>query len=85
MGDIITIAFYYLLLSGKYTKPYRVKQNGWLVCCTRTHQFQVRDIVFWKNRKFIPRYSPLEHLLTANSDTMRIYNQKNGHMRQTLH
>ena len=31
VGYLITIAFYYLLWSGNYTKPWRIKQNEWLV------------------------------------------------------
>ena len=81
---LITIAFYYLLRSGKYTKPHRIKQNGQLVRGTRTIQFQVQYIGFWKDGKVLPIHSPLECLLIADSPTMDISNEKNGRMGQTL-
>ena len=43
------------------------------------------DIVFFKDRKPLPKESPLEVLSSADSVTMRIDNQKNGIRGQTLH
>ena len=85
MGDLITINFYYFLRGGEYTKPSSIKLNGWVVHTTRTRQLQVWDIGFWKDGKILPRHSPLERLLTADSATMKIYNQNNGHMLQTIY
>ena len=85
IGDLGLIGFYYLLRSGEYTKPRMVKQNGKMVPATRTRQFRVGDIGFFKNNKVLPRRSPLKQLLSADSATMKISNQKNGRMGQTLH
>jgi hypothetical protein len=85
VGDLTLIAFYYLLRSGEYTKPRKVQRNGRMVHATRTKQFQIKDIGFWKNGRILPRESPLHLLLTADSCTMKISNQKNGRTGQTLH
>ena len=84
-GHLAVIAFYFLLRSGEYTKPRKVKRNGKMVRATRTVQFRVRDIGFWKDGKILPRRSPLSLLLQADSATMKITNQKNGRTGQTLH
>ena len=84
-GDLVTIAFYFLLRSGEYTKPRKVKRNGKMVRATRTVQFRVCDVGFWKDGRILSRNSPLEVLLTADSATMKISNQKNGRTGQTLH
>ena len=52
---------------------------------TRTEQFCVKDIGFWKDGETLPRRTSLEDLLTATTVTMKISNQKNGRMGQTLH
>ena len=41
IGDLPIIAFYYLLKSGEYIKPWKVKRNGKLVRATSTQQFKV--------------------------------------------
>ena len=84
-GDLTVIAFYFLLRSGEYTKPRRVKRNGKWVRATRTKQFQVGDVGFWKNGKILPRHSPLSTLIQADAATMKISNQKNGRTGQTIH
>ena len=85
-GDLINIAFYYLLRCGEYTAPRFVKRrDGTLRRATRTKQFCVGDIGFWKNGTLLPRASPLQILLDADSATMKITNQKNGRMGQTIH
>ena len=38
MGYLVTIDLYYLLRSGEYTKPRRIKRNGRLVRATITRQ-----------------------------------------------
>ena len=85
VGDLTLIAFYYLLRSGEYTKPRKVLRNGKMVHATRTRQFQIKDIGFWKNGQILPRNSPLALLLAADSCTLKISNQKNGRTGQTLH
>jgi len=84
-GDLSVIAFYFLLRSGEYTKPRLVKRNGRMVRATRTVQFRVKDMGFWKDGQILPRNSPLSLLLQADSATMKITNQKNGRTGQTLH
>ena len=84
-GDLTIIAFYFLLRSGEYTKPRRIRRNGKWVRATRTKQFQVGDIGFWKNGHILPRHSPLSTLITADAATMKISNQKNGRTGQTIH
>ena len=73
-GDLTVVAFYFLLRSGEYTKPRKVKRNGKMVRATRTVQFRVQDVGFWKNGRILPRHSPLELLLTADAATMKISN-----------
>ena len=88
VGDIITpIAFFFLLRSGEYyTKPRMVQRNGEMVHATRTKQFRVMDVGFWKEGKILSRHSPcLQELEQANSVTLKISNQKNGRTGQTLH
>ena len=85
VGDLTVIAFYYLLRSGEYTKPRLVKRNGKMVRATRTVQFRVQDVGFWKDGHILPRNSPLSLLLQADAATMKITNQKNGRTGQTLH
>jgi hypothetical protein len=84
-GDLALIAFFYLLRSGEYTKPKKFRQNGAWKRATRTRQFRVCDIGFFKQGKILPRSSPLATLLTADAATMKISNQKNGRMGQTIH
>ena len=84
-ADLITIAFYYLLRVGEYTHPRRTKRGTQWIRTTRTKQFTVSDIGFFKDGNILPRSSPLAILLTADSATMKITNQKNGRMGQTIH
>jgi len=74
VGDLTLIAFYYLLRSGEYTKPRKVLRNGKMVHATRTRQFQIKDIGFWKNGQILPRNSPLALLLAADSFALKISN-----------
>ena len=85
VGDLITIAFYFLLRSGEYTKPRMVQRNGEMVHATRTKQFRVMDVGFWKDGRILSRHSPLQELEQADSVTLKISNQKNGRTGQTLH
>ena len=84
-GDLTVIAFYFLLRSGEYTKPRRVRRNGKWIRATRTKQFTVGDIGFWKDGKILTRHSTLEELCKADAATMKISNQKNGRTGQTIH
>ena len=62
-----------------------VQQNGEMVHATRTKQFRVMDVGFWKDRRILSRHSPLQELERADSVTLKISNQKNGRTGQTLH
>ena len=77
MGDLVLIAFYYLLRVGEYTtKAARANTK-------QTVQFKLEDITFFghgRNEKLIqlaPSASDQE-LLRAHSATLKIDNQKNG-------
>lgn len=86
MGDLTCIAFYYLLRVGEYTKPRTVTKNGKKVRATRTVQFSAGNVGFWdEDGNAILHNAPLEKLLTAHSATLKITNQKNGKMGQTIH
>ena len=85
VGDLVNIGFFFLLRSGEYTKPRQIKRNGKMVRATRTVQFRVADVGFWRDGQILPRRSPLKTLLKADAATMKISNQKNGRMGQTLH
>ena len=76
IGDLTLIAFYYLLRVGEYTKPRMVTVNGKTKRATRTKQFRVEDIGFFKNDKQLTRHSKLDMLLQADSCTLKITNQK---------
>ena len=76
VGDLTLIAFYYLLRSGEYTKPRKIRRNGKMVHATRTIQFQIQDIGFWKDGKILPRDSSLHILETAGSCTMKNFKPK---------
>ena len=84
IGDLAIIAFYYLLRVGEYTKPRFVTINGRQVRATRTVQFHVRDVGFFKHGRILPRRSPLPTLLTADQCTLKITNQKKGRMGETI-
>jgi hypothetical protein len=85
IGDLAVIAFYYLLRVGEYTRPRMITTPQGKKRATRTIQFHIRDVGFFKNHKILPRNSPLHILLTADECTLKISNQKNGRMGETIH
>ena len=85
VGSLTLIAFYFLLRVGEYTQPRFVFRNGAKVHATRTRQFIVDNVGFFLNNKILPKSSPLDVLLTATSATLKITNQKNGRMGETIH
>ena len=85
IGDLAIITFYYLLRVGEYTKPRTIQTKGKTKRATRTVQFSIKDIGFFKDNRILPRASPLETLTMADSCTLKITNQKNGRMGQTIH
>ena len=85
IADLASIAFYYLLRVGEYTQPRMTKKNGRWVRATRTIQFHVGDIGFFKDGQVLSRWSPLKTLLQADGATLKITNQKNGRMGETVY
>jgi hypothetical protein len=85
IGDLGLIAFFYLLRVGEYTRPRYVKVQGIKKRATRTVQFRVCDVGFFRHGTILPRSSKLKDLLKATSCTLKITNQKNGRMGQTVH
>jgi hypothetical protein len=85
IGDLTILAFYYLLRVGEYTKPRFVQTETGTKRATRTVQFRVADIGFFKRNKILRRNSPLAELLEADACTLKITNQKNGRMGETIH
>ena len=59
-------------------------QNGKRVPATRTKQFVVGNVSFFRIGKIIKRNSPLDKLLMADIAVLKITNQKNGQMGQTI-
>ena len=85
-GDLNIIAFNCILRCGKYTAPKYVLQiYGTLKRAMRTKQFMVRDLGFWKGSCQLPRNSPLFLFLQADSVTLKVTNQKNSRISQTIH
>ena len=78
IGDLITIAFFFLLRVGEYTFPKPGKRK-------RTTQFRLQDVKFFKNGNAVPLTAPLSMLLQASSVTLTIDRQKNGVRGATVH
>ena len=78
IGDLVLIAFYYLLRVGEYTQKSKKKK-------TRTIQFRLRDIAFKNGNVLIPFDAPAAEFLKATAATMRLSNQKNGIRGSLIH
>jgi hypothetical protein len=77
IGDLALIAFYYLLQIGEYTV--KGKRNN----TKQTVQFKLEDVKFFKKNKMgtlvcLPNNAPASLVLTADSATLKLDNQKNG-------
>jgi hypothetical protein len=77
VGDLVMIAFYYLLRIGEYTTK-ATRNNS-----KQTEEFKMGDITFFKKDKLgnlqtLPRDAPDEHMATADGATLKLDNQKNG-------
>ena len=81
VGDLSLITFYYLLRIGEYTvkrQRDRARQAR-----KQTVQFKVEDVTFFKTDKHgvlrcLPRNAPFSLIMTAESATLKLDNQKNG-------
>ena len=83
-GDLVCIAFYFLLRIGEYTTKTKRKKK------TRTRQFRVRDVTFFKKDKSgmlqpLPSSATDSEILSADAATLQISNQKNGHKGACIH
>ena len=89
VGELILIAFYFLLRIGEYTPPSQPKtkhKKKRKKRRTLTQQFRVRDVTFWdKNNRIIPKKSKLSKLQKAKAASLRIGNQKNGKKGATIY
>jgi len=77
VGDLALIAFYYLLCIGVYTV--KGKRNN----TKQTVQFKLEDVTFYKKTRngqlrCLPKNAPAHLILSANSATLKLDNQKNG-------
>jgi len=84
VGDLVLIAYYYLLRVGEYTAKARRKLK------TRTRQFRMRDVTFYRRGGngmmiVIPNDAPKHEIMAADAATLCISNQKNGHKGQCVH
>jgi hypothetical protein len=84
-ADLSLMAFYYLLRVGEYTRNTRKRKRSNFNNVKRTITFTVGSIGFFKNGKILPRKSDLKTLLTTDQCTLKLTNQKNGQMGQTIH
>jgi hypothetical protein len=85
VGALTLIAFYFLLRVGEYTQPKYIMRGGEKVHATRTKQFTIGNVGLFKGDKLLPLNAPLKVLLSATSATLKISNQKNGRMGDTIH
>ena len=74
LGCLMMVAFYFLLQVGKYTKPRFLRRDRKLIPATRTKQFTIGNVGFFKEGKLIELTAPLEVLLTADLVTLKITN-----------
>ncbi len=89
VADLAILAFYYLLRVGEYTKPKFVTVNGEKKKATRTVQFRLRDVGFFAKDTLINFWELtgqklLDSLLHCTGGVLKITNQKNGRMGQTI-
>lgn len=77
VGDLVMVAFYYLLRVGEYTT--KGKRNE----TKQTVQFKLEDVTFFRKNgsgqlRCLPRDAPDHLILTADGATLKLDNQKNG-------
>jgi hypothetical protein len=81
VGNLSLIAFYYLLRLGEYTvKRQRDREKR---AKKQTVQFKLEDVTFFKTDKkgilrCLPRNAPYSLIMTAESATLKLNNQKNS-------
>jgi len=77
IGDLVLIAFYYLLRVGEYTVKERRNSTK------QTVQFRLQDVTFFKRNdkgrlRQLSRFAARKDIITADSATLKLDNQKNG-------
>ena len=77
IGDLALIAFYYLLRVGEYTIKHARNNTK------QTVQFRMGDVTFFKQNQLgqlrqLSRLASIGDILTADSATLKLDNQKNG-------
>jgi len=77
IGDLALMAFYYLLQIGEYIVKGTRNESK------QTQQFKVDDVTFFKQDQFgnlrqLPRQANKEQIMTADSATLKLDNQKNS-------
>ncbi len=81
VGDLLLIAFYYLLCIGEYTVKCQRDWSKW--ARKQTVQFKVEDVTFFKTDKHgilrcLPCNAPYSLIITAESTMLKLNIQKNG-------
>ena len=84
IGDLIIIAFYFLLRIGEYTVKRKKNETK------RTVQFRMMDVVFFKKDKhnrlrLLDTDASDEEIMNADGATLRLSDQKNGHKGACIH
>jgi hypothetical protein len=75
-AHLIVMAFFFLLRVGEYTQSPDKR---------RTIPLRKKDIRLWRAGTILPNDSPLDVLTSADSVTICLENQKNGHKNAVLH
>jgi len=76
IGDLVVLAFFFLLRVGEYTTSTESRQ---------TVPLRRQDIKLWRNQTLLPHTLPLQELMAADAVTIYLDNQKNGFRGATLH
>ena len=76
IGDLIVLAFFFLLRVGEYTRSSDPRL---------TVPLRRQDIKLWRNKSLLSHTLPLQELEQADAVTIFLDNQKNGFRGATLH
>lgn len=76
VGNLIIMAYFFLLRVGEYTPSSEPRQ---------TVPLRKKDIRLWRNAQLIPNESDLMTLLSADAATICLENQKNGDRMDNVH
>jgi len=76
IADLVVLAFFFLLRVGEYTPSTTAR---------RTVPLRRQDIKLWGGMNLLSHQASLDELLSADSVTISLENQKNGHKNVVLH